>query len=372
MEGVVIDERFWAGRRVLVTGHTGFKGGWLCLWLERLAAEVTGFALEAPTRPSLFDEADVARGMASVTGDVRDAATVLEAFGNARPEIVFHMAAQSLVRPSYERPVETYATNVMGTVHVLEAIRRTAGVRAAVIVTSDKCYQLTEGGDRSAGYREGEPLGGHDPYASSKGAAELVTAAYRSSFFNPPASTTGQAKGGTAVGSARAGNAIGGGDWATDRLVPDIMRAVISGEAVRIRSPEAIRPWQHVLEPLSGYLALAERLYRDGTAYAESWNFGPADADARSVRWIVERLTGLWGEGARWEADREQQPHEAASLTVDSAKATARLGWRPRWSLERALQSVVEWHKQRGAGADMRALTLEQIAQYAGSGPATR
>ena len=367
MEGVVIDERFWAGRRVLVTGHTGFKGGWLSLWLQRLSAEVTGFALEAPTRPSLFDEADVARGMASVTGDVRDAAAVLEVFGNARPEIVFHMAAQSLVRPSYAGPVETYATNVMGTVHVLEAIRRTAGVRAAVIVTSDKCYQLTEG-ERLAGYRESEPLGGHDPYASSKGCAELVTAAYRSSFFNP--SATEQAKGTTAVASARAGNAIGGGDWATDRLVPDIMRAVISGKAVRLRSPDAIRPWQHVLEPLSGYLALAERLYRDGAAYAESWNFGPADADAHSVRSIAERLTGLWGEGARWEPDAAQQPHEAAALTVDSAKAAARLGWRPRWTLERALQSVVEWYKQRGAGADMRALTLAQIAQYAGSRPA--
>jgi CDP-glucose 4,6-dehydratase len=287
---------------------------------------------------------------------------VLETFGKARPEIVFHLAAQSLVRPSYTDPVATYGTNVMGTVHVLEAIRRTPGVRAAVIVTSDKCYDLAAG--RPAALREDDALGGHDPYASSKCCAELVTAAYRSSYFDA-AARADPALRSVAVASARAGNAIGGGDWAADRLVPDIVGAAVRGEAVRIRNPDAVRPWQHVLEPLCGYLALAQRLYRDGTAYAESWNFGPADADARPVRWIVERLTALWANGARWELDAGAQPHEAASLRIDSGKAAARLGWRARWNLEQALESVVAWHKAHGAGTDMRALTLAQIARYA-------
>jgi CDP-glucose 4,6-dehydratase len=360
MEGVVIDQRFWAGKRVLVTGHTGFKGGWLCLWLQQLAAQVTGFALPAPTRPSLFDDAGVAHGMTSVPGDVRDAAAVREVLESARPEIIFHMAAQSLVRRSYADPVETYATNVMGTVNVLEAIRRTPGVRAAVMVTSDKCYQLCEGNGRT-GYRESEPLGGYDPYASSKGCAELVTGAYRSSFFNSREFD----RHGVAIASARAGNVIGGGDWAPDRLVPDVVRAIAANQRVRIRSPRAVRPWQHVLEPVSGYLVLAEHLYHDGAAFAEAWNFGPPEEDNRPVQWIVERLAGCWGGAAGWELDERPQPHEAGYLTLDCTKALARLNWRPRWSLALSLDRVVAWYKAHLDGRDMRAVTGQQIAEYA-------
>ena len=352
-----MDREFWAGKRVLVTGHTGFKGSWLSLWLQQLGAAVTGYALPPPTRPSLFDEANVASCMASMTGDVRDAAAVLEAVKSARPEIVFHMAAQSLVRPSYASPVETYATNVMGTVHVLEAVRHTPGVRAVVIVTSDKCY---ENRDWVWGYRETEPMGGHDPYSNSKGCAELVTSAYRSSFFNPARHAEHQ----VAVASARAGNVIGGGDWALDRLVPDIVRAIAADKPVRIRSPRAIRPWQHVLEPLSGYLVLAERLCRDGATFAESWNFGPMEGDNRPVQWIVECLTGRWGSGAGWQLDGQLQPHEASYLKLDCSKALARLGWRPRWNLTEALDRVVSWHKAHLDGQDMRVVTQRQITEY--------
>ena len=348
---------FWGGRRVLVTGHTGFKGGWLSLWLQQLAAEVTGFALEAPTRPSLFDEADVARGMTSLTGDVRTAAAVRKAVEQARPEIVFHMAAQSLVRRSYAEPVETYATNVMGTVNVLEAIRHTPGVRVAVIVTSDKCYEIASG----EALRETARLGGHDPYSSSKGCAELVTGAYRSSFFDPREFD----RHGVAIASARAGTVIGGGDWALDRLVPDVVRAITAGRRVRIRSPRAVRPWQHVLEPLSGYLVLAERLYRDGPAFAEAWNFGPLEDDNQPVQWLVERLTACWGSEAGWELDGEPQPHEAGYLALDCSKALARLSWRPRWNLAEALERVTAWYKAHLDGRDMRAMTGQQIAEYA-------
>lgn len=352
-----MNRKFWSGKKVFVTGHTGFKGGWLCLWLQQLGADVTGYALKPPTQPSLFSEADVARGMTSNVGDVRDAASVLKVLQAAKPEIVVHMAAQSLVRYSYANPVETYETNVMGTVHVLEAVRHTASVRAVVVVTSDKCY---ENRDWLWSYRETEPMGGYDPYSNSKGCAELVTSAYRNSYFNP----TRYADHHVAVASARAGNVIGGGDWATDRLIPDIMRAIAGHQPARIRSPRAIRPWQHVLEPLSGYLALAERLCREGVAFAESWNFGPMETDARPVQWVVERLIALWGDGARWELDSSQQPHEAAYLKLDCAKAATLLAWRPHWDLERTLDSIVAWHKGHNTGADMRALTLEQINEY--------
>lgn len=347
---------FWRGKRVFLTGHTGFKGSWLSLWLQQLGAEVTGFAL-APHAPSLFDAAGVASGMRSLEGDIRDAGTLQAALREARPDIVIHMAAQALVRYSYANPVETYSTNVMGLVHLFEAVRATPGVRAVVNVTSDKCYENREW---AWGYRENEPMGGYDPYSNSKGCAELVTSAYRSSFFNPDT----HSQHGVALGSGRAGNVIGGGDWAQDRLIPDMMRAIAAGEPVRIRSPHAIRPWQHVLEPLSGYLTLAEHLYEHGPAFAEGFNFGPHDTDARPVQWIVERLCASWGDGAGWELDAAPQPHEATYLKLDCSKARARLGWQPRWSLADTLGHIVDWHKAHAGGADMRAFTLAQIGVY--------
>lgn len=354
-----MNENFWHGRRVLVTGHTGFKGSWISLWLQSLGAEVTGYALEPPTDPSMFEACGVASKMAaSHLGDVRDLEGIRRTFQEARPEVVFHMAAQPLVRLSYAQPVETYATNVMGTVHVLEAIRSTPGVRVAVSITTDKCYENREW---PWGYREIDPLGGHDPYSNSKGCAELVSAAYRSSFF--------QAAGSPALATVRAGNVIGGGDWAADRLIPDMIRAFSTGRPVVIRNPSAIRPWQHVLEPLSGYLLLAERLWSGGPAYAEAWNFGPEEADARPVDWIVERLSALWGPGASWSLDDGPHPHEATYLKLDCGKARARLGWRPRWDLATALEKIVVWYQAFQAGADMQSLTLQQIREFTLAAP---
>ena len=357
---MVVNAEFWAGKRVFVTGHTGFKGSWLCLWLQQMGASVTGYALEPPTNPCVFEEAGVGSGMKSIIGDVRAAAPLAQAVAEACPEIAIHMAAQSLVRRSYSDPVETYATNVMGTVHLLEALRQTPNVRAVVNVTSDKCYENREW---LWGYRENEPMGGYDPYSNSKGCSELVTSAYRNSFFNPHK----YEEHGVAIGSARAGNVIGGGDWAADRLIPDIVRAIARGEAARIRNPHAIRPWQHVLEPLSGYLALAERLYEDGAPFAEGWNFGPRGSDVRPVQWIVETLTSRWGAGASWTLDPSPQAHEATHLKLDCTKAMTRLPWRPRLQLDQALDMVVEWHKAHLNGADMRALTLAQVSAYADS-----
>ncbi|MGN6805705.1 MAG: CDP-glucose 4,6-dehydratase [Trinickia sp.] len=348
---------FWRGKKVFVTGHTGFKGSWLTLWLQALGAKVTGYALAPDTTPNLFELARVADGIDSVISDIRDRHAVLNAMKAASPEIVIHMAAQPLVRESYASPVETYETNVMGTVHVLEAVRHVPGVKSVVIVTTDKCYENHEW---EWGYRENEAMGGYDPYSSSKGCAELVTAAYRRSFFNPSTYATH----GVAIASARAGNVIGGGDWATDRLIPDIMRAIMREERVRIRSPHAIRPWQHVLEPLSGYLLLAEKLYSEQSRYAEAWNFGPNDADARPVQAIVERLTSQWGDGASWALDGDEHPHEATFLKLDCSKARNRLGWQPRWNLERALDEIVAWYKAAARQEDMRAVTLEQIDQF--------
>lgn len=352
---------FWRDKRVLVTGHTGFKGSWLCLWLQSLGAKVTGYALNPPTNPSLFDVADVGGGMHSVIGDIRDLAHLQSVFAERRPEIVIHMAAQPLVRYSYVNPVETYSSNVMGTVHLLETVRTTPGVRAVVNVTSDKCYENREW---VWGYRENEPMGGYDPYSNSKGCAELVASAYRNSFFNPDA----YAKHGVALASARAGNVIGGGDWAQDRLVPDILRAIEKNDPVVIRSPHAIRPWQHVLEPLSGYLLLAQKLYEEGAAFAEGWNFGPNDLDAKPVSWIVDDMTKTWGDGARWVLDGGAHPHEAHYLKLDCSKARMRLDWTPRWSLDTALHKIVEWHRAWLAGANMRSMTLNQIESYRESG----
>ncbi|MBI2311646.1 MAG: CDP-glucose 4,6-dehydratase [Betaproteobacteria bacterium] len=356
--------QFWNRRRVFVTGHTGFKGAWLCHWLLRLGATVTGFSLPAETDPSLFSLTGLAQGMDSGTGDIREYQTLLAAMRRANPDIVIHLAAQSLVRRSYAQPVETYATNVMGTVHVLEAARQTGSVRAVVSITSDKCYENREW---VWAYRENEPMGGHDPYSSSKGCAELVTAAYRRSFFQAPRQSA-------AVASGRAGNVIGGGDWAEDRLLPDCMRALLAGRPVPIRNPNAIRPWQHVLEPLAGYLALAERLWEHGMEFAEGWNFGPADEDSRPVGWIADRIVEMWGEGARWQQQEGDHPHEAHTLRVDSTKARIKLGWRPRLALADALRWTVDWYRRYHAGDDMRDFTLGQIGRYEalpGPGPRT-
>jgi CDP-glucose 4,6-dehydratase len=344
---------FWRGKRVFLTGHTGFKGSWLSLWLQDMGAEVHGLALTPPTTPNLFSVADVVSAMASSSiGDVRDLTTVQKAMWTSQADIVIHMAAQPLVRLSYAEPVETYATNVMGTVHVLESARHTASVKAVVVVTTDKCYENKEW---VWGYRENEPMGGHDPYSNSKGCAELVTSAYRSSFLQSS---------GIAMASARAGNVIGGGDWAVDRLVPDILRAFERDQPVIIRNANAIRPWQHVLEPLCGYLSLAEHLYTNGQAFAESWNFGPNDDDARPVQYIVEQMVSSWGNGACWQQDGCVHPHEANYLKLDISKAKARLGWQPRWGLAAALEKITEWHQAYLSLNNMHSFTMQQIASY--------
>ena len=352
LEELVMDPGFWAGRRVFVTGHTGFKGSWLSIWLDHLGAEVHGFALEPPTHPSLFEEARVAPRLAGhVIADVRDLGALATAMAEARPEIVFHLAAQPLVRRSYAEPVETYAINVMGTVHLLEAARMLGTVGALVNVTTDKCYDNVE---REAGYREEEPLGGRDPYSSSKACSELVTAAWRASFHG---------KGRPWIASARAGNVIGGGDWAEDRLIPDILRALDASETLTIRRPDSTRPWQHVLDPVSGYLELAERLAREGAPLAKAWNFGPDDSDARPVRWIVEHLRTLCPE-LDWRLDEDPGVHEAGFLKLDSRRARAELGWQPRWPLSLALDRTLEWHRAWRAREDVHAVCLRQIAEY--------
>jgi CDP-glucose 4,6-dehydratase len=352
-----MDAGFWKDKRVLLTGHTGFKGSWLTVWLQSLGSRVMGLALPPPTTPSLFDLTAAATGIESIQGDIRSLATVQAAMSGFRPEIVLHLAAQSVVRASYENPVETYDTNVMGTVHVLEAVRRTPGVKAVVVVTSDKCYDNKEW---AWGYRETDALGGFDPYSNSKGCTELVAASYRDSFFSPHAF----AQHGVAIATARAGNVIGGGDWTPDQLVPDVMRAIAEDRPVQLRSPAAVRPWQFVLEPLAGYLRLAERLYSQGPQRMIGWNFGPREEDAQPVQWLVQRICALWGGNARWNTDSQHHPHEAGYLKLDSSMARTYLQWRSRLELEQALEWTVEWYRAYQARADMRAITLEQIQRY--------
>jgi CDP-glucose 4,6-dehydratase len=357
---MVINSSFWRGKKVFVTGHTGFKGSWISLWLQQLGAEVTGYAMKPPTNPSLFEVAHVAEGMTSIIGDIRDATKLHHSIRQSAPDIVIHMAAQPLVRRSYIDPVETYSTNVMGTVHLLEAVRQTPSVRAVVNVTTDKCYENKEW---VWGYRENDPLGGFDPYSSSKGCAELITAAFRQSFFD---SSSINCHHQTAVATARAGNVIGGGDWSEDRLIPDILRALESGQSVNIRNPSATRPWQHVLEPISGYLVLAEKLSSGaGQQYAEGWNFGPREEDARSVQWIAEKMVSTWGNRARWKLAAGTHPHEARYLKLDISKAKESLNWEPKWPLSTALEKILTWHNAYLRGANMRNLTIQQINTYA-------
>lgn len=348
---------FWRGKKVFLTGHTGFKGSWLALWLSELGAEVTGYALSPPTDPSLYDLAGVERRVRSIIADVRDREALQGALRRSGAEVVLHLAAQPLVRESYAQPVETYAVNVMGTAHLLEAVRTTPSVRSVVNVTTDKCYENREW---VWGYREDEALGGYDPYSSSKACSELVTAAYRSSFFHPD----NYALHGVAVASARAGNVIGGGDWGKDRLIPDCLRWLVAGEPITLRNPAAIRPWQHVLEPLSGYLLLARRLYEQGPQFVGAWNFGPEDRDARPVIQVVSALCQLWGEAAQPQVVSSGHPHEAHFLKLDCSKSKTLLGWTPRLGLDPALDWIVEWNKARVRGDRVLDLCLEQIARY--------
>ena len=350
---------FWRGRRVFLTGHTGFKGGWLALWLASKGALVRGYALDPSTQPNLFTSASIGSVLDDIRGDIRNTATLEPALKEFAPEVVFHMAAQPLVRASYDDPIGTYETNVIGTARLLDAVRRTPSVRAVVSVTTDKCYENIE--DPHHSYRESDPLGGYDPYSSSKACAEIVSAAWRQSFF--PLARLNEH--GCAIATARAGNVIGGGDWSTDRLIPDLVRGFLAGEPVRIRRPHAIRPWQHVLEPLAGYIALAEHLLgEDRARFATAFNFGPADDDAQPVGWIVERMVQFWGHGAAWVLDPDPGVHEAGYLKLDATRARAELGWRPRLRLNDALEWLVEWYKRSQRGEDMHAFTLAQIAAY--------
>ncbi|WP_239970549.1 CDP-glucose 4,6-dehydratase [Confluentibacter citreus] len=355
MEGIngKVDSSFWKEKKVFLTGHTGFKGSWLSLWLQSMGANVKGFSLNPPTEPSLFIEANVAEDMESVIGDIRDLKTLKESMTSFNPDILIHMAAQPLVRLSYIEPVDTYSTNVMGTVNVLESARSCSNLKAILSVTTDKCYENKEW---VWGYRENEPLGGHDPYSSSKACAELVTAAYRQSFFHTNETAS--------LASARAGNVIGGGDWAEDRLIPDILRAFEKSKPVIIRNPLSTRPWQHVLEPLSGYLVLAQNLYSNGNSFAGAWNFGPKEEDCKPVNWILDKMVVNWGGNVRWELDKNNNPHEAGFLKLDCSKAAYQLKWNPKWNLEHTLNLIVNWHQDWKAGKNMRNVCLKEIESY--------
>jgi len=353
----MIDPSFWKGRRVFLTGHTGFKGSWLSLWLHMLGAKVTGYALEPPTQPSLFDQAGVAHTLHSIFADIRDFPRLRDVIAECRPEVVIHMAAQSIVRRGYDDPVETYSSNVMGTVNLFEALRRQTHRCVVVNVTSDKCYANQEW---VWGYRENESLGGCDPYSNSKACAELVTAAYRESFF-PPATIEQH---GIALASARAGNAIGGGDWTSNQLIPDLMRAFLSGQSCLIRNPSAVRPWQFVLEPLRGYLMLAERLVKKPVCFACAWNFGPVGADAKPVSWIADELVRCWGDHATWNCDTASHPKEANALKLDASKAEAHLDWHPVLPLKEALGWISGWYRGFQKGTELRKLTQTQIERY--------
>jgi CDP-glucose 4,6-dehydratase len=358
LEELVVATNFWVNKRVFLTGHTGFKGSWLSLWLQSLGARVTGYALKPPTQPNLFEVASVGKAMKSIIGDIRDLNHLKKAMKEANPDILIHMAAQPLVRYSYANPVETYATNVMGTVHVLEAVRENKNIRVILNITSDKCYDNKE---IDRGYKEDEPMGGFDPYSNSKGCAELVSMAYRNSFFN----IDNYKEHGVALATARAGNVIGGGDWAEDRLIPDFMRAIEGKQKVSIRNPHAIRPWQHVLEPLQGYLILCQKLYENGPSFSQSFNFGPDEKDAKNVEWIARDLVEIWGEGATYEISANNSLlHEAHFLKLNCTKALKELRWQPKWNIHVALEKICAWHKAHLNGEDMHHYSLKDIKIY--------
>ena len=357
MELINPDKTFWEGKRVFVTGHTGFKGSWLCLLLDYLNANIYGYALEPPTNPNLYNLTKVDYIIHSTIADIRDENRLKKTIEKIQPEIIIHMAAQPLVRISYLDPVLTYQTNVIGTVNLLEAVRGVKSVKAVINITTDKCYENREW---IWSYRENEPLGGYDPYSSSKACSEIATAAYRSSFFNPDK----YLEHGVAIATARAGNVIGGGDWSEDRLIPDFVRAIAKGGKIKVRNPKAIRPWQHVLEPLTGYLLLAEKLYSEGIKYAEAWNFGPRDEDARNVEWIVEYLCRKWGKNASYVIDSADHPHEANYLKLDWSKAKALLKWSPRWTLEKSLNSIIDFTRAYQNDQNIRELCVTQLIEY--------
>lgn len=348
---------FYKGRKIFITGHTGFKGSWLSILLEWLGADVSGYALNPPTSPSLFEVANVDRIVSSFIGDIRDYDTLLALLIEKQPEIIIHMAAQPLVMESYKNPRETYETNVMGTVNLFDAARQVKSVKVILNITTDKCYENKEW---IWGYRENEPMGGYDPYSNSKSCSELVTSSFRNAFFNPKE----YSKHGVALASARAGNVIGGGDWAADRLIPDFFRSILKAQKLKIRSPYAIRPWQHVLEPLSGYLLLCEKLYYEGQSFAEGWNFGPEDNDAKNVEWITSKICELWGDEAAYEINKDTVPHEANYLKLDCSKAKNLLNWYPKWNIETAIQKIVEWNQAYIADADMKLVCINQIKEY--------
>jgi len=348
-----VDTSFWKGKKVYLTGHTGFKGSWLSLWLQSMGALVKGYSLEANTEPALFIKANVAEEMESEIGDIRDLEQLTDSMVSFSPDILIHMAAQPLVRFSYQEPVDTYTTNVIGTVNVLEAARKCLNLKAIVSITSDKCYENKE---REDGYRENESMGGYDPYSSSKGCAELVTSAYRRSFFSSKHSAS--------LASARAGNVIGGGDWAEDRLIPDILRAFEKSELVVIRNPLSTRPWQHVLEPLSGYLVLAQELFLNGDEFAEGWNFGPKDEDCKPVNWILDKMVNHWGNNARWSLDKNNNPHEAGFLKLNCSKSANKLKWQPKWELQKTLKLIIDWHLNYLKGNNLKQACLTEIESY--------
>jgi CDP-glucose 4,6-dehydratase len=352
-----VNRSYWRGRRVFLTGHTGFKGSWLALWLEALGADVTGYALEPPTQPSLYEQARVGETLHSIIADIRDFPRLASAITECRPDVVIHMAAQAVVKRGYADPLETYSSNVMGTVHVLEAVRRLGTGCIVVNVTSDKCYAPHASG---AAYREGDPMGGSDPYANSKACAELVTDAFRDSYFSPTSVDRRE----VALASVRAGNVIGGGDWTANRIIPDLVRAFASGRPCAVRNPEAIRPWQFVLEPLRGYLMLAERLATDAPAFASAWNFGPAESDAKTVSWIADRLAQAWGAGASWARDYSTHPAESPVLRLDASRAAKLLGWRPALGLGETVDGITQWYRAWNSGEDLATLTRSQIGRY--------